>query len=189
MSRRFDALLFDAGGVLVLPDPTVLGPLLAYYGGDPSIDAPPPSALRGDGGQVDRRRGRSATGSTYDEAYVRSVGVPTTTSTEAAELLGRTRVTHCCGGGRSPRSRAALDRLAAAGIPMGVVSNASGQIEAVLAREIVPGRRTAPHVAMRVHRRQRRRRRRQARPGDLRPRRCRTSPSSTGHASPTSATR
>ena len=25
---RFDAVLFDAGGVLVLPDPTVLGPLL-----------------------------------------------------------------------------------------------------------------------------------------------------------------
>ena len=36
---RFDAVLFDAGGVLVLPDPTVLGPLLAYFGGDPSIDA------------------------------------------------------------------------------------------------------------------------------------------------------
>ncbi|TFH20462.1 MAG: hypothetical protein E4H05_02220, partial [Acidimicrobiales bacterium] len=36
---RFDAVLFDAGGVLVLPDPTVLGPLLVYFGGDPSIDA------------------------------------------------------------------------------------------------------------------------------------------------------
>ena len=30
---RFDAVLFDAGGVLVLPDPTVLAPLLAHYGG------------------------------------------------------------------------------------------------------------------------------------------------------------
>ena len=30
---RFDAVWLDAGGVLVLPDPTVLGPLLAYYGG------------------------------------------------------------------------------------------------------------------------------------------------------------
>ena len=30
---RFDAVLFDAGGVLVLPDPTVLRPLLAPYGG------------------------------------------------------------------------------------------------------------------------------------------------------------
>ena len=30
---RFDAVLFDAGGVLVLPDPTVIGPLLVQYGG------------------------------------------------------------------------------------------------------------------------------------------------------------
>ena len=35
-SGEFDAVLFDAGGVLVLPDPTVLGPLLAFYGGDSS---------------------------------------------------------------------------------------------------------------------------------------------------------
>ena len=39
MTRRFDAVLFDAGGVLLLPDPHVFGPLLAYYGGDPSVDA------------------------------------------------------------------------------------------------------------------------------------------------------
>ena len=34
----FDAVLFDAGGVLVLPDPTVLAPLLAPYGGSTSLD-------------------------------------------------------------------------------------------------------------------------------------------------------
>ena len=39
MRPRFDAVLFDAGGVLVLPDPTVLGPLLAPFGGDLSIEA------------------------------------------------------------------------------------------------------------------------------------------------------
>ena len=38
MTTDFDAVLFDAGGVLVLPDPTVLGPLLEPYGGDPSVD-------------------------------------------------------------------------------------------------------------------------------------------------------
>ena len=36
---KFDAMLFDAGGILLLPDPTVLAPLLAPYGGDPSIEA------------------------------------------------------------------------------------------------------------------------------------------------------
>jgi hypothetical protein len=34
-----DAMLFDVGGVLMLPDPVLLGSLLAYYGGDPSIEA------------------------------------------------------------------------------------------------------------------------------------------------------
>ena len=34
----FDAIIFDAGGILVLPDPTVLAPLLAPYGGSTSID-------------------------------------------------------------------------------------------------------------------------------------------------------
>ena len=47
-----------------------------------------------------------------------------------------------------PESRAALDPLAAAGVPMGVVSNASGQIEGVLAREICQVG-DGPHVAMR----------------------------------------
>ncbi len=35
---RFDAIWLDAGGVLVLPDPTVLGPLLAYFGGSPDVE-------------------------------------------------------------------------------------------------------------------------------------------------------
>ena len=38
MSLPLDAVLFDAGGVLVLPDPTVLSPLLAPYGGATSVD-------------------------------------------------------------------------------------------------------------------------------------------------------
>ena len=52
---------------------------------------------------------------------------------------------------------------------MGVVSNASGQIDAVLTREVCQIG-DGPHVAMRVHHRQPGGRRRQARPGDLRPR-------------------
>ena len=37
LARNFDAILFDAGGIFLVPDPTVIGPLLAYHGGDPSI--------------------------------------------------------------------------------------------------------------------------------------------------------
>lgn len=147
MSRRFDALLFDAGGVLVLPDPTVLGPLLAYYGGDASIAAHRRAhyaamTAKATAGAVE------ADWIVYDLAYVRSVGVDESDAVEAAELLGMTRHAPLWRW-TIPESRAALDRLAAAGVPMGVVSNASGQIEAVLARETCQVG-DGPHVAMRV---------------------------------------
>ena len=147
MTRRFDALLFDAGGVLVLPDPTVLGPLLAYFGGDPSTDAHRRAhyaamTAKASAGAVE------ADWIVYDLAYVRSVGVDEADVVEAADLLGVTRHAPLWRW-PIPESRTALDRLAVGGVPMGVVSNASGQIEAVLAREtcqVGPGR----HVAMRV---------------------------------------
>jgi FMN phosphatase YigB (HAD superfamily) len=147
VSHRFDALLFDAGGVLVLPDPTVLGPLLAYYGGDGSIAAHRRAhyaamTAKATAGAVE------ADWIVYDMAYVRSVGVDEPDVAEAAELLGMTRHAPLWRW-TIPESRVALDRLAAAGVPMGVVSNASGQIEAVLARETCQVG-DGPHVAMRV---------------------------------------
>ncbi|MEM1334938.1 MAG: HAD family hydrolase, partial [Actinomycetota bacterium] len=146
-SRRFDAVLFDAGGVLVLPDPTVLAPLLAYFGGDDSIDLHRRAHYAGMKAKADARSGERSWG-VYNDAYVAAVGVPERERAEAAEVLDRTRYHHTWRW-VIPESRAALDRLAAAAIPMGVVSNASGQIEAMLARatcQVGPG----DHVAMRV---------------------------------------
>ena len=88
--KRFDAIWFDAGGVLVLPDPTVLAPLLAYFGGSADIDrhrrahyaAMAVKSAQG-AGELDWRE--------YDEAYVASVGVATADIAAAAETLGRTR--------------------------------------------------------------------------------------------------
>ena len=147
MTRRFDAVLFDAGGVLVLPDPTVLGPLLAYYGGDPTIEAQRRAHYAG----MTAKAGAGAIEAdwiVYDEAYVRSVGVGEPDVAEAATLLGMTRHAPLWRW-PIPESRTALDRLAAAEVPMGVVSNASGQIEAVLARQTCQVG-AGPHVAMRV---------------------------------------
>lgn len=147
VAKRFDAVIFDAGGVLVLPDPLVLGPLLAYYGGDGSVDAHTRAHYAGMKAKaiVDAQEGDW---DVYDRAYVESVGVDASDIDEAVEVLGRTRY-HATWRYMIEDSRAALDRFAAAGIPMGVVSNASGQIEAMLARSIAqvgPG----PHVEMRV---------------------------------------
>jgi putative hydrolase of the HAD superfamily len=132
MTRRFEAVWLDAGGVLVLPDPTVLGPLLAYYGGSVDVDC--------------HRRAhyaamavKSAQGADerdwveYDRAYVRTVGVNGDDLAEAAVVLGHARIA-ALWRWPIPDSSAALAALSAAGMPLGVVSNASGQIESVLRR-------------------------------------------------------
>lgn len=146
MTLRFDAILFDAGGVLVLPDPTVLAPLLAIYGGSTSVDAHRRAHYAGMKAKSDRHE-PEASWDVYNDAYVATVGVTTADLGEAAFVLERTR-TAWLWRWTIPETRSALEELAAAGVPMGVVSNASGQIEAMLVREICqigPGE----HVEMR----------------------------------------
>ena len=128
--RRFDAVLFDAGGVLVLPDPTVLSPLLAPYGADPSIDA----HRRAHYAAMAAKSAQSSAEwdwSVYNLAYVTSVGCRADEREHAAEVLDHTRSAFLWRWA-IPESVAALGALAAAGVPMGVVSNASGQIESIL---------------------------------------------------------
>jgi putative hydrolase of the HAD superfamily len=145
---RFDAILFDAGGILVLPDPQVLGPLLAYYGGDPSVDAHRRAHYAA-------MAAKSLAGSTegvwgeYNGAYVRAVGVPDHDVESAAMVLERTRNPHLWRWA-IPESVEALRRLDALGVPMGVVSNASGQIEEVLSRSGVCQVGAGPGVEVRV---------------------------------------
>ena len=146
MATRFDAVLFDAGGVLVLPDPTVLGPLLARYGGSTSVDAHRRGHYAGMKAKSDRGEPEGSW-DVYDTAYVAAVGVSEADLDEAAFVLGRTR-TAWLWRWMIPETRRALEALAAAGVPMGVVSNASGQIEGMLVREICqvgPG----AHIEMR----------------------------------------
>jgi putative hydrolase of the HAD superfamily len=134
VSRRLDAVLLDAGGVLLLPDPGVLAPLLAPYGGDPAVERHRRAHYAG-------MHAKSAVGAAeghwadYDRAYVAALGVDDGQVAEAAAVLGATR-NHWLWRWPIPESRRALDELAAAGVPMGVVSNASGQIESVLARAV-----------------------------------------------------
>lgn len=148
MSTSFDAILFDAGGILLLPDPTVLGPLLAPYGGDPALAA----HVRA---HYHAMAVKSAAGSgetfwdEYNLAYVESIGVPAHDIDYAAHVLERTRNAHIWRWA-IPESVAALRDLAAAGVPMGVVSNASGQIENVLRRAGVCQVGDGPLTPMRV---------------------------------------
>jgi putative hydrolase of the HAD superfamily len=131
-TQTLDAVLFDAGGVLVLPDPTVLAPLLAPYGGDPAIASHcrahyAAMAVKSSAGAGE------AFWSEYDRAYVESVGVDANHRDHAAQLLNVTRTAQLWRW-PIPDSMSALAVLARDEVPMGVVSNASGQIEQELLR-------------------------------------------------------
>ena len=148
MTPGFKAILFDAGGVLVLPDPTVLGPLLSYYGGDPSVAAHRRAHYAG-------MAAKSAAGSgepfwdEYNHSYVRSIGVADDDLDAAATSLHHTRNAYLWRW-PIPESQAALATLTAIGVPLGVVSNASGQIAEVLARSGVCQVGPGPNISMRV---------------------------------------
>jgi FMN phosphatase YigB (HAD superfamily) len=131
MARRFDAVLFDAGGVLVLPDPAVLGPLLAYYGAVTDPEAHARAHYAGMAAKSAAGAGESQWGD-YDSAYLDFVGVAPHNRTTALEVLHRVKaVPHLW---RHPIAGAVstLRKLHELGVPTGVVSNASGQIEETL---------------------------------------------------------
>ncbi len=127
---RFDAFLFDAGGVFVLPDPTVLGPLLSFYGGDPSIERHRRAHYAGMAAKS-AHNSAETDWSAYNLAYVRSVGVRSPAEEEAALVLGRSRSAYLWRW-PIPESLTALVKLHEMGAAIGVVSNASGQIEQIL---------------------------------------------------------
>ncbi|MFZ9483359.1 MAG: HAD family hydrolase [Ilumatobacteraceae bacterium] len=146
--QQFDALLFDVGGIFLLPDPRVLGPLLEDHGGDPSIAAHRRAHYAG-------MAAKSAAGAAeqdwrpYNDAYVRAVGVPEHEQELASYVLEHTR------NGWTwrwpiPESVAALRSLSAADVPMGIVSNASGQIAELLRRAGVCQEGPGEHVEVRV---------------------------------------
>ena len=148
MTSRFKAILFDAGGVLVLPDPTVLGPLLAYYGGDPSIDAHRRAHYAAMATKSAAGRGEDFW-EEYDHTYVGAVGVAEDDVPAAVVALRCTRNPYLWRW-PIPESFAALKALQAAGTPLGVVSNASGQIDEVLSRSGVCQVGDGPYVCMRI---------------------------------------
>ena len=129
-ASRFDAYLFDAGGILVLPDPTVLGPLLTFYGGDDAQSAHVRAHYAGMSA-----KSRAGSGerdwTDYDNAYVRSVGVDAEHQQLAARVLANTRSAYLWRFAIAD-SVQALWQLHQAGCALGVVSNASGQIESTL---------------------------------------------------------
>ena len=145
---RFDAVLFDAGGVLVLPDPTVLAPLLAPFGGSVEIERHRRAHYAGMAAKSHARHAEGEWGD-YNTVYVASVGVADDLVEHAAEVLDHTR-SHHLWRWPIPETCRALAELACVGVPMGVVSNASGQVEAELRRGGICQTGSGSGVEMRV---------------------------------------
>jgi putative hydrolase of the HAD superfamily len=129
----FDAILFDAGGVLVVPDPAVLGPVVARFGGDPDPARLTRAHFAGsyalDHADDDREDWLA-----YHRGFAAEAGVSDEHIDEAAEALLPTLEHHHW---REPFP-GAIDVLRALGdreVPIGVVSNAAGQIEGTLVDE------------------------------------------------------
>ena len=131
--KTVEAVLFDAGGVLLLPDPTVIGPLLA------ALRRETHRSSRSTRAHYAAMRTQDFEGEVhddwhaYDRGYVLAAGVPEHEREEAALILGVTRTAHLWRWPIIP-SVQGLRLLHEAGVPIGVVSNAAGQIESVLRR-------------------------------------------------------
>lgn len=134
---RFDAVLFDAGGVLVLPDPVAIGDALepfvgslphhrfhrAHHAGLRALEGP---ILAGGGTTLE-----SMDWADYFAGYATSLGAPAADVPAAVDVFRRI-FSHYVWRYRIEQSVAALHELWRRGVAIGVVSNAGGQIEAVL---------------------------------------------------------
>lgn len=144
----FDAVLFDAGGVLVLPDPPTMRELLLAHGGTEDLTLYHRAHYAG-------MHAKSTAGSAephwdhYNYAYLDAVGVVDGDLAAIAASLGAIRTADTWSHPIAD-SVAALRALADLGVPMGVVSNASGQIAAVLAAQGICQVGPGPAVEMRV---------------------------------------
>lgn len=138
MTSRFDAVLFDAGGIFVIPEPVATGMAISPFGGSTDhnllvrchyagMEALDAVASKRTDSSIDK-----ITWDIYRRAYVRTAGVDDEHAEAAINSMRKLFSPYYW---RFPllESVAALGQLHYRKVPIGVVSNASGQIEATLA--------------------------------------------------------
>ncbi len=141
-SLRFDAILFDAGGIFVVPDPVTIGTVVRKFGGAGLVEQLIRAHYAGMAALDDLARSREIPSidgfswEPYREAYVVAAGVPDA-HREAATVALREYFSPFLWRFPLLDSVAALWRLHLKGMPVGIVSNASGQIEQTLASQCV----------------------------------------------------
>jgi putative hydrolase of the HAD superfamily len=130
---EFDAILFDAGGVLLLPSPEHTGALLEPFGGT-TDDATLLRAhfVAAHAMDLARADGDRAEWPAYYRAYTRAAGVPADREDVAVQKFAA-EFDHYFWRRPLPGAAEALSALVERGVPIGIVSNAGGQVEGDLA--------------------------------------------------------
>ncbi len=130
---EFDAILFDAGGVLLLPSPEHTGPLLEPFGAV-TDDATLLRAhfVAAHAMDLARADGEHADWPAYHRAYARAAGVSADQEDAAVEEFGA-RFDHKLWRRPLEGAAEALATLVDRGVPIGIVSNAGGQVQGDLA--------------------------------------------------------
>jgi len=123
----FDAVLFDAGGVLVIPDPQVLGPIIARFGGSDDEEQLIRAHFAGSFAYDAVANGMDDWPA-YVQGYAKAAGVPADRIDDAAAALLET-LDHEHWRTPFPGAVETLRALHERGVPIGIVSNAGGQIE------------------------------------------------------------
>lgn len=138
MTKRFDAVLFDAGGIFVIPEPVSTGMAISAFGGTTDhaelvrchyagMEALDAVASKRTDKSIDK-----ITWDIYRHAYLQTAGVADE-HLEPANRAMRSLFSPFYWRYPMLESVAALWQLYLRKVPIGVVSNASGQIEATLA--------------------------------------------------------
>jgi putative hydrolase of the HAD superfamily len=130
----FDAVLFDAGGVLVVPNPAATGRMLAPFGGSTDEATLVRAHFRA-AHAMDAARavGVDADWPAYHRTYAAAAGVPADRRPAAVEAMSL-EFTPLLWDHPVTGARTALAGLVGRGVPVGIVSNAEGQVEGELAR-------------------------------------------------------
>ena len=131
IGTELDAVLFDAGGVIVVPDPFSTGPALAPYGATADVATLIRAHYAGMRAHATSTAAAEGVWLDYLRAHIAETGVPADRAAEALGVFVRVF------GHRTWRfplleTITAMERLRDRGTPLGVVSNAVGQVEDLL---------------------------------------------------------
>jgi FMN phosphatase YigB (HAD superfamily) len=132
VGRDLDAVLFDVGGVITIPDPVALGAALAPLGATATL----PDLVRAHYVGMRAHAASAVDGPhgpwlDYIDAYISEARVPAAARDDAWTAFTRV-FGHYAWRFPMVETVSAMERLHSVGVPLGVVSNATGQVEGLL---------------------------------------------------------